>query len=171
MYQPVAAAEQSHRALREGAIAGVLGAMSVAIWFLIIDTLTSRPLHTPAILGTSLMNALGWENGSAMVAVVIYTLFHFGAFIAVGTVAVVLLHAAAREASVLLAMLILFVAFEVGFYGFLYLIDLSLLGDLAWTQIGAANLLAAFMMGRYLWRAHPELHGRLREGLSGRGSQ
>ena len=29
-----------------------------------------------------------------------------------------------------------------------------LFGTIAWYQLGAANLLAAYSMGRYLWRAH-----------------
>ena len=38
---------------REGFIAGTLGAITVAVWFLIIDTLQGRPLYTPTVLGTA----------------------------------------------------------------------------------------------------------------------
>jgi hypothetical protein len=102
--------------------------------------------------------------------VIFYTFFHYAAFVGVGILAVIGIHAALAEASMLLALLILFVAFQVGFYAFIYLLDLSLLGTIAWTQIGIANILAALAMGRYLWRKHPRLHGRLADGLSGRGS-
>ena len=50
-----------HRTLREGILAGLIGATSVAIWFLVIDVIGGRPLHTPSVLGEALMNAvLGW---------------------------------------------------------------------------------------------------------------
>ena len=35
--------------LARGATAGVLAALAVAVWFLIIDTLEGKPLHTPGI--------------------------------------------------------------------------------------------------------------------------
>src|SRR3990170_227162 len=38
----------------EGIIAGLIGAATIAIWFLILDVLDGRPLHTPTVLGTAL---------------------------------------------------------------------------------------------------------------------
>ena len=38
-----------HNAAREGLIAGVLGATSVALWFLILDVLAGRPQRLPAL--------------------------------------------------------------------------------------------------------------------------
>jgi hypothetical protein len=167
----LASDKKQHRTLVEGAIAGVLGGASVAIWLLIIDTIGVRPFQTPALLGTALMGALGWTPVyGAFGAMLVYTVFHFAVFVAVGVAIVALVHAAEREPSLLWGLLALFVMFEVGFYGFVYVLDVSLLGTLAWPQIGIANLLAAFVMGRHLWRSHPTLHGQLEEGLSGRGT-
>lgn len=157
-----------HGNFPEGVIAGILGASSVAVWLLIVDTIGARPFHTPAVLGAAAMNALGWEFSSTLIPIIIYTIFHFAAFILAGIIVVAVVHASEREPSLLLGFLILFVAFEVGFYGMIYFLDLSVLGSLAWMQVGLANLLAAFVMGRYLWRSHPALRGRLDEGLSGR---
>jgi hypothetical protein len=42
------------------------------------------------------------------------------------------------------------------------------LEGIAWYQVGAANLVAALLMGRYLWMKHPELTHQLNESLSGR---
>ncbi len=42
------------RVYLEGIIAGVIGAATIAIWFLILDTIDSRPLYTPSVLGTVL---------------------------------------------------------------------------------------------------------------------
>ncbi len=38
--------------VREGLVAGLLGAGAVAVWFLLIDAITGRPLYTPAVLGS-----------------------------------------------------------------------------------------------------------------------
>ena len=41
------------RHLREGVIAGLIGAAIVAVWFLIYDAARGRPLRTPALLGAA----------------------------------------------------------------------------------------------------------------------
>jgi hypothetical protein len=38
----------------EGIVAGLLGAATIAVWFLIVDTINGQPLHTPTVLGTTL---------------------------------------------------------------------------------------------------------------------
>ena len=40
--------------LREGLIAGILGAATIAVWFLIVDSVRGQPFYTPSILGTAL---------------------------------------------------------------------------------------------------------------------
>ena len=171
MTHPSSTPDTRHRVVREGFIAGILGATTVAAWFLFVDLVGGQPLRTPSVLGASLMNALGWEPFLGTFGTVLfYTVFHYAAFVGIGILAVVGVHASLAEASLLVGLLILFVAFQVGFYVFIYLLDLSLLGTIAWTQIGIANVLASVVMGRFLWRGHPRLHGRVAEGLSGRGT-
>ena len=41
------------RYVREGIIAGLIGAALVAVWFLIYDAARGRPLRTPALLGAA----------------------------------------------------------------------------------------------------------------------
>ena len=156
--------------LREGIIAGIIGATSVAVWFLIVDVVGGRPFYTPLTLGTALLSVLGPQRDASMlVPVAAYTVFHYAAFIVVGIVVAYILRAADTEPSVLAGFLILFVAFELGFYGFTALMaQSSRFGSVAWYQIGAANLVAALMMGTYLWRGHPALGERLRYVLAGR---
>ena len=158
-----------HHAIREGIIAGVLGATSVALWFLILDVIAGRPFHTPAVLGTALLGVLGPAGNEGTVThVVVYTLFHYAIFCAAGILLTVVAHQAAVESSVLAGFLILFVAFELVFYGFTALLSQrELLGDLAWYQIGIGNLLAAAAMGTYLWRTHPTLGREFSHALGG----
>ena len=57
---------QLSRILREGFIAGLIGAGAVALWFLIVDMIAGRPFFTPAMLGS-----LAWWNvaiGNAIAA-------------------------------------------------------------------------------------------------------
>jgi hypothetical protein len=150
-------------------VAGVIGATAVALWFLIVDTLQGRPLHTPEVLGGALFSLLGPPFGeSDLLRIVGYTLFHYGVFVALGALVIFLVHRSRREPSILAGLLILFVIFEVGFYFFsAFLAEPELLGDLGWYQIGIANLFAAGSMGVYVWRRHPMLSADLSHALSG----
>jgi hypothetical protein len=158
-----------HNVVREGLIAGFLGATTVALWFLVLDAAAGRPFYTPAVLGTALLGVLGPAGSEgAVVRVIAYTVFHYGAFFLVGIVLTAVAHHARVESSVLAGALILFVAFEIGFYGLTALLSQrELLGDLAWYQIGIGNLLAAAAMGTYLWRTHPELGSEFSHALGG----
>jgi hypothetical protein len=77
------------RILREGFVAGLIGAASVATWFLLVDLVAGRAFFTPAMLG----DALFWgvrDPGQVQIAfpsVVGYTMVHMLAFVVVGMVA------------------------------------------------------------------------------------
>ena len=164
----------SRNVIREGLIAGVIGATSIAIWFLIVDTIAQRPLFTPALLGSGLMNVFqrGASTGPASFAesVIIYTVFHYAAFCIGGIIVSVVVGVAESTPSILGGFFILFIAFEIGIHGLVALLQEStILGALAWYQIMIGNLLAAFCMGGYLWRRHPELRMEMRHALDGLG--
>ena len=76
-----------HSILRDGLIAGALGATSVAVWFFFVDLFVGRPLATPFMLARGLLGLLdvGWTNKLLVVSV--YTVFHYAAFVAVASVA------------------------------------------------------------------------------------
>lgn len=164
---PIESRGESHNVLREGVTAGFLGATAVAVWFFIVDLIGGRPLYTPNVLGEGFITIFGPSPEPQAVNVIVYTLFHYAAFILVGIIAVVLIHAGERLPSVLVGGTMLFVAFEVGFYGLVALLQETVLGNIAWYQIMAGNLLAAALMGTYLWRAHPSLKHELTQALGG----
>jgi len=163
---------ESHSPTREGTVAGIIGATSVALWFLMVDSIAGRPLFTPAILGASLFDLLGGEFGGRGLAthVAAYTVIHFAAFIIIGIIAASLMNVLDRKPSLLVGFAALFFVFEVCVFGVVGLLSRSpLFGTIAWYQLGAANLLAAFLMGRYLWRAHhPAVDERWVRALQGR---
>ena len=148
---------ESHRPMREGSVAGIIGASTVALWFLMVDWIAGRPLFTPAVLGASLFDLLGGGFGGRGLAIHVaaYTVIHFAAFIIIGIVAASLMNVLDRTPSLFVGFAALFFVFEVCVFGVVALLSRSpLFGTIAWYQLGAANLLAAFAMGRYLWRAH-----------------
>lgn len=165
--------DQVNRITREGLIAGIIGATSVAIWFLIVDTVTGRPLFTPLVLGDALFSVLGPAPATGptlldhpAVHIIGYTVFHYAAFIAVGTIVALVVQAAEKEPSVLLGFVVLFVVFEIAFHGFVALLQQSTdLRELAWYTVMIGNLIAAAGMGVYMWRAHPELREELAHAL------
>lgn len=96
-----------------------------------------------------------------------YKVFRFAAFAAVGLAAAHFSGVAERQGAFTALFFILFVAFEVGFYGMIAVLDATgILAALTWFQIGIGNLLATVVMGGYLWRRHPTLGTRLDEALS-----
>ena len=159
-----------HGTIREGVIAGVLGATGVAVWFAIVDIIAGQPFFTPLVLGEAVKNIVAPDNfASPTVVVALYTVFHYAVFILAGIAIIAVVHGSAKHIGLLAGSVILFVALEVLFYGFVLMLQQATpLEGLSWYQVGAANLVAAGLIGRYLWVKHPELTHQLDESLSGR---
>lgn len=144
--------------MREGATAGFLGAGVVALWFLILDLLAGRPLATPSILGQVILFGIAAPTPEPLTwAVVAYTLLHFGLFVVLGIVTAKMVHLALREGIWRFALLMLFVVFEVFFYGLVEMGLTATRGFFPFWSILSANTLAAAAMGLYFYRRHPEL--------------
>ena len=159
-----------HSLVRDGVVAGVLGATAVAIWFLGLDIMYSHALATPAGLGRGLLRLFGPPGMEGdMVFVIAYTIFHYAAFIGAGLLVSVIVHWAQTSPTVLAGAMMLFVAFEIGFYGLSSALQESpFLGTLGWAQVATGNLIAALVMGTYMWRTHPELKSELNYALAGK---
>jgi hypothetical protein len=143
--------------LREGVLAGIVGAAIVALWFLVLDVGRGQPLLTPGLLGTAVFRG-GADPATVQIAlgpVLGYTLIHVAAFVGFGIVAASLLATSEREPAMFVAFVVLFAAFEVSFFLVLERLGPSLLGALVWWRILGANLLAAVGMLWFFLRAHP----------------
>ena len=156
-----------HSTVREGIIAGFIGATGVAVWLLIVDVVSGRPLYTPATLGYGLFSLFEASPGNDVVTVAGYTVFHYAVFAAIGIAVVAAIHGARSHPSILALMLLLFAIFELGFLGLVALMAETRLGELAWYQVGIANLIATALMATYLWRRHPLLGSVFGSGLVG----
>ncbi|MES2178826.1 MAG: hypothetical protein V4550_13275 [Gemmatimonadota bacterium] len=159
-----------HQIVRDGIVAGILGATAVAVWFLGVDLVYAQAFATPTALGRGLLRVLGPAGSEGpMTFVVAYTIFHYVAFIAAGLLVSVIVHWAQSQPTVLAGAMMLFVAFEIGFYGLSSALSESpFLGALGWAQVATGNLIAALVMGTYMWRTHPELQQELSYALGGR---
>lgn len=156
--QPV---QPAHSTIREGVVAGGWGALAVALWFLIVDGIAGRALHTPALLGAIVLRTpdpiAASEGPDRWALAALYTPIHFILFALFGVLVLFLIHRARRQPSLLMLGVMLFAAFEVGFTGFVAMLEQTALGDLAWYQVAIGNLLSVIVMGWYVWRRHPRL--------------
>jgi hypothetical protein len=150
--------------LREGVVAGLVGAAIVALWFLAIDTIQGEPLRTPALLGTAFL-----RQTATAPAVLSYTVVHGVAFLAFGTVASILIAAAEREPVFVFFLIILFTAFEVASFGAIVIAANWVLNEVAGWTIFVGNLLAAGAMLGYFFRRHRTLARRLTDAWADEG--
>jgi hypothetical protein len=147
--------------LREGTIAGLVGAAAVALWFLAIDGIHGEPLRTPTLLGRGLLKLFAGPH-----PVLVYTLVHGLAFVLFGIVASVLIAGAERAPAFLFALVILFTAFEVFFFGAVLIGARWVLDEVAGWTILVGNLLASAAMLAYFFKGHRALARRLPEAFA-----
>jgi len=146
----------------EGIVAGVIGAATIAIWFLILDTIYTRALYTPTVLGTALFRhgegLASPENLPISLEMTwLYTWVHGLAFCVIGVIASRLLVLAEHNPNVGFGILLFFVLFEFGFVAIATVFSETVLLALTWPSILVGNLLAAASMAAYFWHRHAKL--------------
>jgi hypothetical protein len=164
------------RIIIDGAVAGLLGGVVVALWFLVFDSTRGHPLETPALLAATILHGVRTpvlHHGLPRLAAE-YSAIHFAAFIIFGIAGGLLLEACETEQALLFSLLIFFGAFEVFFVAVVLFLGPAVMAALTWWGIIVGNLLAtAARLGYFLWR-HPLLARNLlggwlrvaREGVS-----
>ena len=148
---------------REGIIAGLIGGVIVASWFMVSDILSGHLFRTPALLGAIIFNGMSQPSGFAVTADLVlgYTALHFFAFIMFGIAASITMYASEREPLFALGVLVLFLWFELCFAGFLTFLDQSAVQQLGWWNIAGGNIVAlAAIIGWYEHR-HPRVVPRI----------
>lgn len=147
------------RHLREGVIAGLIGATLVAVWFLIYDAARGAPFRTPTLLGSAVLQ--GVQNPQAVPVspglMVQYTVLHGVVFALVGILIAFLIASAQRQPARLLMLVIALLCFEVIFLAVVVWLARPVLDDVAWWAILLANLLAAGGMLAYFFVGHRAL--------------
>lgn len=148
------------RIIIDGATAGIIGGLVVALWFLLFDLSRGHAFETPALLAATLLHGARDPHllHHGMIRLVAeYSLLHFAAFILVGVVAALLLEAAEHEPPFLISVLIFFGAFEVFFIAVVLFLGPQVMASLTWWGIIVGNLLATGAMLAYFFWRHPML--------------
>ena len=160
---------RSKNFLLEGAVAGIIGAAMVAVWFLAYDLMRDRPLWTPSLLGAALFD--GWsqvapvEPSAGLVAK--YTIVHGVAFIVFGCALPGLFAIADRDFRFLFAIFMLLCCFQVAFVALLAVLAQWLLDPVPWWTIVIGNLFATIgMLGVLLPRHRSAIRRYARTGLA-----
>jgi hypothetical protein len=160
-----ASAVDTTRVYQEGIVAGILGALGVALWFLVVDLMHGRPFYTPTLLGTALFGRGVWPATLESVPpsfemVAMFTWVHLLAFAVVGVVVARLLAMAERHPSLGFGFVLLFVILEACFTAAVMIVAAPVLRALTWPAILVANMLAAAVMAGYFWLRHPTMSMR-----------
>ncbi|HEX9283910.1 MAG TPA: hypothetical protein VF882_08975 [Gemmatimonadales bacterium] len=170
-----------HELIADGVVGGVLAGLVVALWFLVVDSVAGRPLHTPAVLASVL--ARQEIAAPTFRLVVAYTVVHFGVFALLGIAMAAALGALQAPPRLLLGVIFGLVAQELVFYAGLVLSGASRVAVVPWPHVVAANVLSGFALMAYLRYAerdqypfglivlkrHPVLAQGLATGLIGAG--
>jgi len=141
----------------DGIFTGMIGALTVALWFLVLDVIAGRPLYTPALLGTFLLHG-GEAARQATIApleIAAYTAFHFIAFILIGIALSWMMTLFERFPIMFFVILVLFVCLQLAFFGLNVVLGAQIVGQLSAWSVVVANILAATGMVFYQWRRHP----------------
>jgi len=149
--------------LLDGLFTGTIGALAVALWFLIIDSLDGRPLFTPALLGSVLHHGAGGAQNVvvAPLEVAAYTAVHFIVFLVAGLTFSWLMTLFEQFPVVGFVLLVLFACLQVGFFAMNVVLGAELMGQLQPWSVIVANLLAAACMSFYQWKRHPRIRHAL----------
>ena len=157
MSRPMGARTTTSDIVLDGLFTGMIGALAVALWFLVLDMIAGRPLYTPALLGTFLLHGgeAARQPTIAPLEIAAYTAFHFVAFILVGLVLSWMMTIFERFPIMFFVILVLFVCLQLAFFGLNVALGAQLMGQLSAWSVVVANILAATSMALYQWKRHP----------------
>ena len=155
--RPTGARTTTSDVVLDGLFTGMIGALVVALWFLALDVIAGRPLHTPALLGTFLLHGgeAARQPTVAPLEIAAYTAFHFVAFILVGLTLSWMMTLFERFPIMFFVILVLFVCLQLAFFGLNVVMGAQLMGQLSAWSVVVANILAATGMAFYQWKRHP----------------
>lgn len=143
----------SRHPVREGVVAGVMGATVIGAWTMVADLLSGRVGVTPALVGAWLFSDFGIQGFG--INVMGYAVSLLAGVMAIGVMASLLYNHSEKRPSRFSAFVALVVVLEAVFVVVLFLAARSeLFGAEAWVYGLIGNALGALAMGRYLWRRH-----------------
>lgn len=155
--------------IRRGAVAGLIAAAAVAVFFMVLDAIVGEPMRTPTYLAGQV---LGMGEGAGAVA--LYTVLHFLVFTLIGVFIAALLERTRIPPVILLGFVVGVLLFDLVFYLTLVVRGVDILEYLGWPAFLAGNLVGGLaLMGWLDWKSDDTLswgdfvgrHQLVREGL------
>lgn len=164
---------RSTNVLANGAMAGVLAATALALFFLLVDLIAGEPFRTPDFLAGILLDRPDAALDATGIA--IYTVIHYASFVLTGIVVAWLMSKLPVVPGFLLGIVLGFLLFDIVFYVGLIVTGVNIVGALGWPEVLFGNLLAGVVLMGYLhltgtapavtWWETLKHHRIAREGL------
>lgn len=126
--------------IRQGILAGVVGATILAFWFLVVDALAGQPLRTPGFLAGALLGQEGLDI--SMGGIALFTVIHYAIWVAVGVLVSWFLSLLSVAAPLLLGVILGFALFAATFYGSVIVAGVDVVARLGWPAVLAGDVLA-----------------------------
>ena len=150
---------QDHSTVREGFVAGVLGAVIVGLWYLVVDAAAGHPFQTFNALGGVFFRGDANPGAREIMPgqVAGYALLHLVVFVVLGIGLTLVVHLASRHLALRMGVWIGVVVAFLFLAGYAYTLATSTGGRVRPWSVVVGALLGVLTMGGYLWRRHPRL--------------
>jgi hypothetical protein len=132
--------------LKRGVVAGIVGALSIVLWFFVVDLIRGEPLATVRFVSGALL------GGPALAAVPAYTVLHFMSFQVFGVSSAWALDALKVSAPTLLGLALGALLFDMIFYGSVIATGADVVGEFGWRNVLAGNVLAGLAITHTIHR-------------------
>lgn len=152
--------EASIRVLQHGAVAGLVGYLTVALVFATANVVTGQsPFHTAAVLGATLFYGASDPASVTVLPAYVFAFngLHLMAFLAFGVCGAWLAALAARGAQLWYFALFFWIFVATHLIGAAQVFALPLEATIPGAAVWSAGMAAALIMALYLYRANPAL--------------
>ena len=160
---------RQHSVVREGILTGLVGALVVAVWYLVHDLVQGQVGYTANVLGQVFVQRDTMPAVQTVMpqAVLDYSLLHFASFFILGIGLTWLTHLSSRNPTLRMGVWLgLVIAFGC-FIGILFMLYTATDQRFPWWAALVGSLLGIGSMGWFLWRRHPYLRGTFHEAPLG----
>lgn len=156
--------ERPQGVLEDGILTGIVGAVVVALWFLILDTARGQMFFTPSLLGSVIFLGQSPDQVVSINPYIIfaYTGLHGLLFLTAGLLIARMFALFEHNPQFGIVILLLFVLFEAILFSAAAAVFPNLIGTLGALAVGCGNLFAALAMFLFLIRRHPRAMSQLR---------
>ena len=161
-----------HSNIARGAVAGIVAATTLALWFLAVDTWLGEPFRTPIFLSNTL---LGLDAQAGVASIALYTIIHYGVFILIGMIAARFFDLLDARPGILVGTVLGFLLFDLIFYAGVIISGTAITDALGWPAVLAGSMLAGMTLAGILsylsdeptvsWREALREHRVVREAL------